>query len=101
MHAASADRVIHMCYCYGSFNLVYRLRNLTRLILELMTELTLCQRKWYAQHTNLLYSCFRENSEYRMCTIKTLPGVDTSLTDDYKVRAEDGLELLDNYSWQS
>ena len=29
-----------------------------------------------------------------MCTIKTLPGVDTSLTGDYKIRAEDGLEMF-------
>ena len=29
-----------------------------------------------------------------MSTIKILPGVDTSLTGDYKIRAEDGLEML-------
>ena len=28
-----------------------------------------------------------------MCKIKTLPGVDTSLTREYKIRAEDGLEI--------
>ena len=33
--------------------------------------------------------------------IKTLPGVDTSLTGDYKIRAEDGLEMFKNYTWQS
>ena len=27
------------------------------------------------------------------CTIKILPGVDTSLIGDYKIRAEDGLEV--------
>ena len=31
-----------------------------------------------------------------MRTIKTLPGVDTSLTGDYKIRAEDWLEKLKN-----
>ena len=40
MHAASADRVIHTCYCYGSFGFVFKLINLTRFILELITELT-------------------------------------------------------------
>ena len=45
MHAASADRVIHTCYCYGSFSYVFKLINLTRFIPELMTELTLSQRK--------------------------------------------------------
>ena len=44
MHAASADRVIHMCYCYGSFSLLFKLINLTRCTLELITELTLSQR---------------------------------------------------------
>ena len=37
-------RVIHTCYCYGSFSYVAKLLNLTRLILELMTELTPSQR---------------------------------------------------------
>ena len=41
MHAAS---VIHTCYCYGSFSYVFKLINLTRFILELITELTLSQR---------------------------------------------------------
>ena len=41
MHAASADCVIHTCYCYGSFSLLFNLINLIRFILELMTELTL------------------------------------------------------------
>ena len=45
MHAASVDRVIHTCYCYGSFSLLFKLINLTRFIFELMTELTLSQRK--------------------------------------------------------
>ena len=45
MHAASADRAIHTCYCYGSFSLLFKLENPTRFILELMTELTLSQRK--------------------------------------------------------
>ena len=45
MHAASADRVIHTCYCYGSFSCVFKLLKLIRFILELMTELTLSQRK--------------------------------------------------------
>ena len=26
MHAASADRVIHTCYCYGSFSYVFKLK---------------------------------------------------------------------------
>jgi len=34
-------RVIHTCYCYGSFSYVVKLRNLTKFILELMTELIL------------------------------------------------------------
>jgi len=34
-------RVIHTCYRYGSFNYVVKLINLTRFILELMTELLL------------------------------------------------------------
>ena len=62
MHAVSADRVIHACYCDASFNLLFKLINLTRFILELMTELTLSQRKQYAQHINLPCGCFRENS---------------------------------------
>ena len=63
MHAVSADRVIHTCYYYyGSFSLLFKFMNLTRFILELMTELTQSQRKWYAQHINLLHSCFRVNS---------------------------------------
>ena len=33
-----------------------------------------------------------------MCTIKILPSVDTSLTGDYKIRAEDGLEMFKNYT---
>ena len=41
--------------CYGSFSLLFKFINLTRFILELITELTLSQRKWYAQHTNLLH----------------------------------------------
>ena len=41
MHAASADCVIHTCYCYGSFSLLFKLLNLTQFLLELMTELTL------------------------------------------------------------
>ena len=45
MHAASADRVIHTCYCYGSLSYVFERINLTRFILELMTEPTLSQRK--------------------------------------------------------
>ena len=45
MHAASADRVIHMCYCYESFSLLCKLINLTGFILELMTEHTSSQRK--------------------------------------------------------
>ena len=68
MHAVSADRVIHdTCYCYGSFSYVFKLTNLTRFIVELMTdqtELTLSQRKEYAQHANLHYNCFRENRQY-------------------------------------
>ena len=36
-----------------------------------------------------------------MRTIKTLPGVDTSLTSDYTIRAEDGLEMFKNYTRQS
>ena len=35
------------------------------------------------------------------CTIKTLPGVDTNLTGDYKIRAEDRLEMFKNYTQQS
>ena len=64
---------------------MFKLTNLTPFILELMTERTLSQRKWYAQHTNLLFNCFHENRQCRMRTIKTLPGVDTSLTGDYKI----------------
>ena len=45
MFAVSADRVGHTCYCYGSFSYVFKLINLTRFILELMTELTPRQRK--------------------------------------------------------
>ena len=33
-----------------------------------------------------------------MCTIKILPCVDTSLTGDYKIRAEDGFEMFKNYT---
>ena len=69
-----------------------------------MTELTHSRRKWYARHTNLLYNCFCENRQCRMRTIKTLSGVDsfgTSLTGDNKIRAEDGLEMFENYAWQS
>ena len=33
-----------------------------------------------------------------MYTIKILLGVDTSLTGDYKIRAEDGLEMFKNYT---
>ena len=29
---------------------------------------------------------------------KNLPGVDTSLTGDYTIRAEDGLEMFKNYT---
>ena len=36
-----------------------------------------------------------------MYTIKTLPGVDTSPTGDYKIRAEDWLEMIKHYTWQS
>ena len=99
MHAASADRVIHTSYCYGSFSLWFKLINLTRFILELMTKLTLSQRKKYVQHTNqLACRCFRESSKCRVCTIKILPGVDTGLTGDYKIRAKDGLEMFKNYT---
>ena len=59
MHAESADGVIHTCYCYGSFSSLFKLTNRTRFILKLITELTLSQRKWYDQHTNLLYNFFR------------------------------------------
>ena len=45
MHATSADRVIHTYYCYGSYSLLFKLINLTRFIVELMTELTQTQRK--------------------------------------------------------
>ena len=83
---------IHTCCCYGSFSYLTKLMNLTRFILELMTKLTLSQRK---------YNCFRGNRQCRMRTIKTLPGVDTSLTSDYKIRAEDGLEMFENYTRQS
>ena len=86
MHAANADRVIHTYnYCYGSFSHVFKLINLTRFIVELITEIILSQRKIYAQHTSLLYRCFRENNSCRKCTIKTLPGVDANLTGDYKI----------------
>ena len=101
MHAASADHVIHPCYCYGRFSYMFKLINLTRFILELMTELTPSQRKLYAQHTYLLHSCFRENRPCRMRTIKSSPGVYTSLTGDYKIRAENGLEMFENYTRQS
>jgi hypothetical protein len=41
-----ADRVIHTCYFYyGSFSLLFKLINITRFILELMTELTQSKRK--------------------------------------------------------
>ena len=46
MHAASADRIIHTSYCYGSFSYVFKHKNLIRFIHELMTELTLSQRKY-------------------------------------------------------
>ena len=36
-----------------------------------------------------------------MRTIKAVPGVDTSLTGDYTIRAEDGLEMLMIYTRQS
>ena len=101
MRATSANHVIHTCYCYGSYSLLFKLTNLTRFILKLTTELTLSKRKKYAQHTNLLYNCFHENRQCRMRTIKTLPGVDTSLTGDNKIRAEDGLEMYENYTRQS
>ena len=42
MHAASADRVIHTCYCYGSFSLLFKLVNLTRFILEIIRNI--CMR---------------------------------------------------------
>ena len=50
MHAASADRAIHTCYYYGSFSYVFKLRNLTRFILELMTELTLSENSALSMH---------------------------------------------------
>ena len=53
MNAASADRVIHTCYSYGSFSYVFKLIILNRFIVELMTEFTISQRKQYAQHINL------------------------------------------------
>ena len=34
MHAVRADRVIHTCYCYGSFSLLYKLINLTRFLVS-------------------------------------------------------------------
>ena len=36
-----------------------------------------------------------------MRTTKTLPGVDTSLIGGYTIRAEEGLEMLKNYTLQS
>ena len=50
-----------------------------------MTELTLSQRELYAQHTNLLYDCFVKIGNAECVQSKTLPGVDTSLTGDYKM----------------
>ena len=41
------------------------------------------------------------NRQCIMRTNKTLPGVDTSLTGDYKLRAEDGLEMFKNCTRQS
>ena len=101
MHAVSADRVTSTCHCYESFSYEFKLINLTRFVVELLTELTLSRRKWYAQHTNLHYNCFRENRQCRMRTIRTSPGVDTSLTGGYKIRAEDRLEIFKNYTRQS
>ena len=69
---------------------MFKLINLTRFILELMTVLTPNKRKKYAQHTNLLYNRFRENRQCRMRTIKTILGVDTSLTGDYKFEQKTG-----------
>ena len=42
-----------------------------------------------------------ELNQVRMYTIKTLPGVDTSLTGDYKIWAEGGSEMFKNYARQS
>lgn len=39
MHAASADRITHTCYYYGSVSNVFKLTILVRFILELNTEL--------------------------------------------------------------
>jgi len=68
--------VIHTCYCYGSISYVVKLVNITWFILDLMTELILyrSQQKYLAQHANLLYSCFRENSSCRMCNNQKLTG---------------------------
>jgi hypothetical protein len=41
MYAASRARVIYTRYGYGSFGYVFKLINLTRFVLELMTGLTL------------------------------------------------------------
>ena len=100
MHAASADRVIHTCYCYESFNYVFKLLNLTRFLLELMTELTLEVSE--ISTLSIQIYCMTVfvkigNADCRMHTIKTLPGVDTSRTGDDKIRA-DGLEMFKNYT---
>ena len=41
--------------------IIYACRECYSYVLLLRDELTLSQRKLYAQQTNLLYNCFREN----------------------------------------
>ena len=49
MHATSADRV-RTCYCYGSFSLLFKLMNLTRFILEFITELQVSENSTLSIH---------------------------------------------------
>ena len=77
---------------------------LTQFILELMTALTLSQRKLYAQHTNLHYNCFVKlgNAEcVQSKPYRVLTPVNSNLPGDYKIRAEDRLEMFKNYTRQS
>ena len=62
-----------------------------------MTELTLSQRK-YTLSIQIYFIAAFVKTGHAEC-VQTKP--DTSLTGDYKILAENGLEMLENYTRRS
>ena len=102
MHAVSADHVIHTCYCYGSFSYVFKLINLTRFILELVTEFTLQVSENSTLSIQIYFiTVFVKKGNAECVQSKPYRALTrTSLTGD-QIRAENGLEMFENYTRQS